>query len=322
VCRKKSSSSGSVSRQGSGKTGMYQQQESILEETLSSVSEKSVEEYEERIQRHTKDRLVETRTQLGVGSWNGSPHTWHLGHASAAVVHFGLFEVVGGIHRVQPSVFYDEDDNMFCVFQGYLSNLEELIERYYEHMNKALRFDDEKKSSSPTAVIMPKKTPGEKAAELIYTMFSDKKNGEDPLIVLSELQGQYAFALYDGDKKQAFAARDSSGKEHLYFEIDDDGGLTISNSDDLVVSSADGMGSVVWEELPPGHYLCGRPIKVHQFALTPQEMKERENHAHDEDYHWDDGDSSFHNNVHFKHGSFEDHGLSGFSFDEDQDRRI
>ena len=31
-----------------------------------------------------------------------------------------------------------------------------------------------------------------------------------------------------------------------------------------------------WEELQPGHYICGRPAKVNQFALTREEVKERE----------------------------------------------
>lgn len=232
--------------------------------------------------KHGKDKaVIDTNNALGANAWNKSPHTWHLGNGSAAVVHFGLFEVVGGIHRVQPSVFYDgsSDDPMFCVFQGYLSNLEELIERYYAWDSFSSMQQREKKRSakdSPTAVIMAKKTPGEKAAELLYTMFCDERNGEDPLIVLSELQGQYAFALFDADRKHVFAARDSSGKERVYFEIDDDGGVTISNSNMLDVKSSDGIGRVAWEELPPGHYLSGKPIKVHQFALTPEEMKERE----------------------------------------------
>lgn len=225
--------------------------------------------------------MIDTNNALGANAWNRSPHTWHLGHGSAAVVHFGLFEVVGGINRVQPSVFYNgsNDETMFCVFQGYLSNLEELIDRYYSWDSfSAVQQREKKKSArdSPTAVIMGKKTPGEKSAELLYTMFCDERNGDDPLIVLSELQGQYAFAMFDGDRKQVFAARDSSGKERLYFEIDDDGGVTITNSETLQVNSADGLGHVSWEELPPGHYLSGKPIKVHQFALTPEEMKERE----------------------------------------------
>ena len=63
-------------------------------------------------------KLVDTGGQLGANSWNQSPHTWLLGQGTAAVVNFGLFEVVGGISRVQPSTFYDGDKNALCMFQG------------------------------------------------------------------------------------------------------------------------------------------------------------------------------------------------------------
>ena len=216
-------------------------------------------------QKSENGNLVDTGGELGASAWNSSPHTWVLGQGNAAVVHFGLFEVVGGINKVHPSVFHDDEKNSLCIFQGYLSNLDELM---YKYMDSG--FDS--RSSSPTAVVMPKKTAGEKAAEVVFLMFSQ---GEDPLILLSELQGQYAFAMYDGDKRQAFAARDSSGREPLFFEIDDDGGLSISN-ERLLVTSADGMGFVTWDQLPPGHYVCGKPVKMHQFALTPAQLSERE----------------------------------------------
>jgi hypothetical protein len=48
------------------------------------------------------------------------------------------------------------------------------------------------------------------------------------------LQGQYSFALYDGEKRQVFAARDSSGSEPLFFEVGEDGGLNLSNSQPMV----------------------------------------------------------------------------------------
>ena len=39
------------------------------------------------------------------------------------------------------------------------------------------------------------------------------------------MQGQYAFAIYDGHRKQVFAARDPSGSEPLYMHVDDDDGV-------------------------------------------------------------------------------------------------
>lgn len=47
---------------------------------------------------------------------------------------------------------------------------------------------------------------------------------------LSPPQGQYSFALFDGEKRQVFAARDSSGSEPLYYELAEDGSLSLSNS--------------------------------------------------------------------------------------------
>lgn len=139
------------------------------------------------------------------------------------------------------------------------------MDRYVEQENIS-------RESSPTAVVSPEKSPGERAAQIVCTMFTQ---GDDPLVQLSELQGQYAFVIYDGERRQIFTARDSSGRDDLFFEIDEDGGITISNKR-VKVSSSDGMGFVQWDELPPGHYLAGRSIKMHQFALTPAQLSERE----------------------------------------------
>lgn len=65
-----------------------------------------------------KEKLVEVTGPLGAGTWNPSPSTWNLGSGAALVVHFGLFEVVGDLRRVQPSVYHDPDHSVVCVFQG------------------------------------------------------------------------------------------------------------------------------------------------------------------------------------------------------------
>lgn len=196
---------------------------------------------------------------LTVNTHNPAPHTWHFGHSSAAVVNFGIFEVTAGVSRVQPAVYFDGSgaDPAFCVFQGYLSNLEELLERY----------DVEAIVRSTSRL-----SPGEKAAALLYAMVhlddktSDSSSSSDPLVVLSELQGQYAFVMYNSDRKQVFGARDSSGKERLFYELDDDNGVTVTNTREVRVRGVDGVGWVEWEELQPGHYICGRPVKVNQFG--------------------------------------------------------
>ena len=217
---------------------------------------------------------------MGVAQWNPSPSSWKLGGGAALVVNYGLFEVVGGhVHRVQPSVYHEEDNNVACVFQGYLSNLDELIERYCDPSGQP--------SGSPKSVAA--RDPREAAAQVIYRMFA---RGEEPLILLSELQGQYAFALYDNEKKQIFAARDSSGKEPLFVEIADDGAISLANSR-LSVPSHDGIGYVEWSELLPGHYVAGKGgLKVKQFALTPAQLSAREYYDTLEDELSPTGDSS------------------------------
>jgi asparagine synthetase B (glutamine-hydrolysing) len=214
---------------------------------------------------HSEKKLAAIDGPLGVAQWNPSPSSWRLGNGAALVVNYGLFEVVGGhVHRVQPSVYHEEDNNLACVFQGYLSNLDELIERYCDPAGHP-------SGSSPKSVAA--RDPREAAAQVIYRMFA---RGEEPLILLSELQGQYAFALYDSDRKQVFAARDSSGREPLFVEIADDGAISLANSP-LSVPAHDGIGYVEWSELLPGHYVAGKGgLKVKQFALTPAQLSARE----------------------------------------------
>ncbi len=101
-----------------------------------------------------------------------------------------------------------------------------------------------------------------------------------------QLQGQYAFVIYDNHKKQAFAARDPSGVEPLYYRIGSDGCVSFTNSPEQLLAAdgrADSSGHAAgpgqqavqpWAELPPGHYMVGKTIT--QFALTPAQLETRE----------------------------------------------
>lgn len=42
---------------------------------------------------------------------------------------------------------------------------------------------------------------------------------DDPVLLLNELQGHYAFAIYDSERRQVFAARDSSGRHPLFYHV-------------------------------------------------------------------------------------------------------
>lgn len=87
------------------------------------------------------------------------------------------------------------------------------------------------------------------------------------------LQGQYAFVIYDNNRKQAFAARDPSGAEKLYYHVSDDGAVSFASSP---MSIPEAERAEEWKELPPGHYISGKHPKIHQFALTPEQLYERE----------------------------------------------
>jgi hypothetical protein len=49
--------------------------------------------------------------------------------------------------------------------------------------------------------------------------------------------------VFDGEKRQVFAARDSSGSEPLYYELGEDGGVSLSNAQPSVPYE-DGEGRV------------------------------------------------------------------------------
>ena len=63
-------------------------------------------------------KLVRAEGALASPTWNPNPSTWRLAGGAALVVHFGLFEVVGDLQRVQPSVYHNPEHHVACVFQG------------------------------------------------------------------------------------------------------------------------------------------------------------------------------------------------------------
>jgi hypothetical protein len=99
------------------------------------------------------------------------------------------------------------------------------------------------------------------------------------MCVLCGLQGEYSFVIYDHKRRQAFAARDPSGDEPLYYHISEDGDVSFSGSR---LAVPDGEQPHEWRELPPGHYISGKNPKLHQFALTPHQLAMREIQQEDE----------------------------------------
>ena len=109
--------------------------------------------------------------------------------------------------------------------------------------------------TSPSSILAGRADPRQLAAETIMRMHA-KERGGDALLLLSELQGQYSFVLYDGERRQVFAARDSSGSEPLYYELDEDGAVSLSNAQPLVPNGDDGHVQV--SGAAPGRARGGR----------------------------------------------------------------
>ncbi len=58
------------------------------------------------------------------------------------------------------------------------------------------------------------------------------------------MQGQFSFVLFDGEKRQVFAARDSSVSEPLYYALDEDGAVSLSNDQPPVPTADEGRVQV------------------------------------------------------------------------------
>lgn len=191
-------------------------------------------------------------------------------------VKHGSFDAETELWRRQPCLYSSEqlvnpNKQAVIVFYGYLSNLGELIRavegsldpRLVESFETPTRAQDSSPGARSAAI-------GSLTAALVLSLYLDAKEGEE-IILLSELQGQYAFVVYDSSKRKIFAARDASGKEPLWYREEEHGAISLTNNP---IEGAD--VDAKWEELPPGHFVSGKQHKVQQFALTPQQLYVRE----------------------------------------------
>lgn len=257
-----------------------------------------------------------------VASACGLPQTYTLSGAGLRVQQ-GLHDVSAGtgLFRRQPNVYATK--SKFVVFYGALSNVDELSERLLGSPAdfRPGSFDDPSQlaavaeaaeqvlvsggSFSSSGGARERVDSGALSAELVLRMY--ERHGDDSLLLLlSELQGRYAFLLYDGDRRQVFAARDPSGAERLFYRTGGVGGAASDDSDDssllllashpshvpedaglaaaaaapdspsAAAAAAEDGAAGGWRELPPGHFLSGRPPRVQQFALTPEQLHLRE----------------------------------------------
>ncbi|KAL6767669.1 hypothetical protein F751_7011 [Auxenochlorella protothecoides] len=188
-------------------------------------------------------------------TFNPSPEVYRFGAGTAIVVCQSPSPGSGpGPAYQEPALASDPTGLCILAPGSYISNLEELAERYED---------------APAPRGAPQ-DPRAAAAALVLRLYA---RDPDPLLVLSELQGEYAFLLYDAERRTAFAARDASGALPLHYEIDADGGVSVASAPLPVPAE---VGLTHWEVVPPGHFLAGRSPRLHQFALTQDQLAARE----------------------------------------------
>ncbi|KAF8070906.1 CDCA7L [Scenedesmus sp. PABB004] len=206
-------------------------------------------------------------------------------------VKVGLEEVASELFRVKPYVYAADDGAAVIVFSGALRNLSELagsLARRRASPRGAAAADANNGLPAPS---LERKSSIERSLDLgaltartVLRLYLDAglgADGDGAALLLSELMGEYAFVVYDSRRRAAFAARDPSGAEPLFYRLDDDGGVAFASSRLPLPDAERGGGE--WRELPPGHYIVGgRAPRVQQYALTPTQLAARELQQDDE----------------------------------------
>ncbi|KAG1676539.1 hypothetical protein FOA52_000082 [Chlamydomonas sp. UWO 241] len=159
-----------------------------------------------------------------------------------------------GAHLVRVLPYVSSSPEFLLCFCGYLSNASELAEQLGAH-----------------------NTPGDRGmatTQLVLRAYQRMREGDkDERLFISELQGHFAFYLYDAARKCAFAARDPSGQQELFYTVDADScSLYVTNCMERLPAA---QTRVKWREVPPGHFISGPKPALHQFALTPRELEGR-----------------------------------------------
>jgi asparagine synthase (glutamine-hydrolysing) len=100
--------------------------------------------------------------------------------------------------------------------------------------------------------------------EVILALYREK--GVD---FLNELNGIFAFILYDNQKNSYFIARDHIGIVPLYTGHDEQGNFYVSSE----MKALTGICSTI-EEFPPGHYLTSQEAEVRRYYDRPWQSYE------------------------------------------------
>ncbi|KAF6253592.1 hypothetical protein COO60DRAFT_1703730 [Scenedesmus sp. NREL 46B-D3] len=263
---------------------------SKLDAVLNSwEDDNALSSYSETASSFTRAGSLPQQASLPSPSLGSLPQTQSYVYKHAGLtVKVGLEEVAADLFRVKPYVYSAPDHSAVIVFSGCLHNLSELARRRSNHSarssaasprfaadpNNAFASGLERKGSIERSMDL-----GAMTASTVLGLYLDGQQEGNELIMLSELQGEFAFVIYDNKHKQPFAARDPSGEECLYYHVSEDGAVSFASSR---LAIPDGEQPHEWRELPPGHYISGKVPKLHQFALTPEQLVMREMQQEDE----------------------------------------
>ncbi|KAG1676543.1 hypothetical protein FOA52_000086 [Chlamydomonas sp. UWO 241] len=143
-----------------------------------------------------------------------------------------------GAHLVRVLPYVSSSPEFLLCFCGYLSNASELAEQLGAH-----------------------NTPGDRGlatTQLVLRAYQRMREGDkDERLFISELQGHFAFYLYDAARKCAFAARDPSGQQELFYTVDADScSLYVTNCMERLPAAQELEGRTRLESLDLGSLRC------------------------------------------------------------------
>ncbi len=160
-------------------------------------------------------------------------------HPRSIMAHERL-AIVDPISGKQP--LYSDDNNLVLAVNGEIYNHLEIRKKFKDSYHFKTRSD----------------------CEVILPLYKEKGTA-----LLEDLNGIFAFALYDKEKDEYFIARDHMGIIPLYMGRDGNGTLFVSSE----LKALEGVCKTI-EVFPPGHYLHSRDGKLVQWYKRDWEAYE------------------------------------------------
>eukprot|EP01023_Acetabularia_acetabulum_P049276 TRINITY_DN5255_c0_g1_i1.p2 TRINITY_DN5255_c0_g1~~TRINITY_DN5255_c0_g1_i1.p2 ORF type:complete len:322 (-),score=46.69 TRINITY_DN5255_c0_g1_i1:569-1534(-) len=166
--------------------------------------------------------------------------------------------------RVVPQVYSQK--GVVVVFYGHLSNMDELLWSSSGSFESNASIES---SLSSEVIEMEESYEDNQYAAAVLQLYLTT-TAKDGLILMTALEGRFAFVLYDSNRREIIAARDPAGKETLFYNVASEGAIAFANA------PADAMDLDLfdWNELQPGHCHTGR--RIEQFAFSLKEIQHQD----------------------------------------------